>query len=73
MRCLGGKFARNNGSGARQQRGREMFLVLDKDEIVRSRRLDAGNGANFDLVIPDHASVGHGGNSCQRVLHRPTV
>ena len=41
----------DDGAGWRPEGRRQMLLVLDKDKILRSRRLNAGHATHFYAAI----------------------
>src|SRR5579862_1647195 len=67
------KFRGDQRTGFRLQRGRKTLFVLDEDQILSRRRLDAGNPADFDLALPDETGSHRFCYLIQRVLHGPSL
>jgi len=63
------KFPGNDGTRARLQSRRQMFFIVDENQIVGRRRSDARHSVDYDFGVPDQAGSDRLGDVLQRALH----
>ena len=69
--AIGGrrKFSGNHSARPGLQGRRQMFFVLDKNQVVREGRCHAGDTGHFNTSIADQSGFHHVSDVLQRALH----